>query len=313
MKRRVFFVFDGAAMRLGFLVVLSIFFGAAIGAAGFARAVDTPSMPAGWDCLSQPMTCVAPEPPAKPVQPPGPAPVSAPLVAVEQAKPPAGAGKTPMEPANAKAPAMFAPIGPWTVLDTLVAALVAMTAIQAIVFLRQGGRLKKTVAASIAGADAARKSAEALQRMEAGYLYLRDPFDGNLRNPRTYAQPLPNLSTSVVFRNLGRSPVTMRRLSQAYVFVDKLDAIYATPRKIVDLPPGIVVAAGAESQTFKCGLNFSLDELNSVGGGKGLIVYVVTVEYEDIFLRKRQMGACRIWSGGSGFSVDGDSRVNFGD
>ncbi len=76
---------------------------------------------------------------------------------------------------------------------------------------------------------------------------------------------------------------------------------------------GLSSPRALKSQVFKCGLNFSLDELNAGAGGKGLIVYAVTVEYEDIFMRKREMGACRVWSGGAGFSVDGDKRVNFGD
>lgn len=311
-------------MRFGFLILLSIL-GAAICTAGAARGLDGPAFPQNWECLSQPSTCIEPTPQAESAS--RPAPASAPPAAVEPAKapsglpkppaglpkPPAGMAKPPAGADNIEPPARFAPSVRWTVLDSLAAALVAIAAIQAIVFFRQGGQLKKTVAASVAAANAARMSAEALQRMEAGYLYLRDPFDGNIRNPRTYAQPLQNLSTNVVFRNCGRSPVTMRRLRQAYVHVDKLDDIYAAPRKIVDLPPGIVVAAGAESQVFKCGLNFSLDELNSVAGGKGLIAYVVTVEYEDIFMRRREMGACRVWGGGAGFSVDGDKRVNFGD
>jgi hypothetical protein len=323
-----------AKMRLSFLIFLS-FVGVAVAASHVQHMRNLP-LPQRWACVSDSTKCEERALPAESVAPQDAGAkvaqetVPPPPVVSEPIKPPVAASETTQaravtsEPTKATdattengqipegAPQSWA-FGKWSTIDLLAAALLLVAAIQTLAFLRQGRQLRKTVAATAVAADAAQKSAEALQRMEAGYLFLRDPFDGNIRNPKAYAQPLPNLSANIIFKNHGRTPVTIRRLNQAYVYVAKLDDIYSVPRTTVTLPPGVIVAAGAESQTFKCALNFSVDELTSVSNGKGLIVYVVTVDYEDIFMRKRVLGLCRVYSGGVGFFVDGDTRVNFND
>jgi hypothetical protein len=271
------------------------------------RAEDARSLPnpGAWECLSGQKTCEFARPPELNA-------ASKPVADTPAVGPP-GAAKAPESGGDAAPQDEFPKILQELTRAILVlaAALLIPAAIQAFALFRLGAQLKKTVAATAAAGNVAQKSADALQGMETGYLYLRDPFDGNIRNARTSAQPLQNLATSVVFRNCGRTPVTIQRLSQAYVYAAAPEEIYSVPKKVLDLPPGIVVPAAAESQTFRCPFNFSLNELNAVSSGKGLIVYVCLVEYEDIFMRKRETSVCRVYSGGAAFVVDGDKRLNY--
>lgn len=147
-----------------------------------------------------------------------------------------------------------------------------------------------------ASAEAAKAAAEALPKVERGYVFREGAVDYFVAYSPVHSY------ASFRFKNLGKTPVALTDIYRFFGYMPR----EKDPEKLIKLQmpidPVIPLGAGEiAEEPFQANCQITVDEYNAAHSGEGTWILIVCLGYEDIFGERHETWFCERFRGEAGF------------
>lgn len=212
----------------------------------------------------------------------------------------------------------------WTIRTGIALAVIGVLqmivlVVQARAFFKQTEQLQKSVVeakhatdATTKAASAAQASADALLKIERGYVFATVVLTNGYLSHTQAGTIESNLD--VEFSNHGKTPAIIKKLRGDYIIEETApQTLTAGPKSERELPVGLIIAAGA---TFRLPVQYRLSDLEfaQLQALEKNLYCLGLIEYQDVLGSTRQTGYCwqyREFKGGREMIITPDTPLNF--